>query len=241
MQNTPDPNLAPVLCPSPLWVLPRCSGTKPCSGPKTDLAAVPPLSSGAAGGAALPLPLPELLPAPEALHRDVAGLGPGTGLRVGLRAGCALLLGAHAHGECHPSPWDPLPWGQRDRAGILGGEVGTAPLQLCSWPGHFLLSPRTPRLAANSCALTSVPAHQVQQEQQAQGSGRWQQEAVLLVLPLVVSLLNALMPRLFNLLAMWEKQDSPVTQVYVAIIRWAGWGPGGGRVLHLHLWQAGRL
>ncbi|KAF2975630.1 hypothetical protein EK904_008446, partial [Melospiza melodia maxima] len=61
--------------------------------------------------------------------------------------------------------------------------------------------------------------HTVQQEQQAQGSGRWQQEAILLVLPLVVSLLNALMPHLFNLLAMWEKQDSPVTQVSVAIFR----------------------
>ncbi|NWY27336.1 TMC6 protein, partial [Pheucticus melanocephalus] len=51
------------------------------------------------------------------------------------------------------------------------------------------------------------------------GSGRWQQEAILLVLPLVVSLLNALMPHLFNLLAMWEKQDSPVTRVSVAIFR----------------------
>ncbi|NXI17508.1 TMC6 protein, partial [Irena cyanogastra] len=51
------------------------------------------------------------------------------------------------------------------------------------------------------------------------GSGRWQQEAILLVLPFVVSLLNALMPHLYNLLAVWEKQDSPVTQVYVAIIR----------------------
>ncbi|NXA94768.1 TMC6 protein, partial [Melanocharis versteri] len=56
-------------------------------------------------------------------------------------------------------------------------------------------------------------------EQQARGSGRWQQEATLLVLPLVVSFLNALMPHLYNLLAMWEKQDSPVTQIYVAIIR----------------------
>lgn len=61
--------------------------------------------------------------------------------------------------------------------------------------------------------------HLVQQEQRAQGSGRWQQEAILLVLPLVVSLLNALMPHLCNFLAMWEKQDSPVTQVNVAIIR----------------------
>ncbi|NXI04861.1 TMC6 protein, partial [Pachycephala philippinensis] len=55
--------------------------------------------------------------------------------------------------------------------------------------------------------------------QQVRGSGRWKQEGILLVLPLVVSLLNVLMPHLFNLLAMWEKQDSPVTQVYVAIIR----------------------
>ncbi|KFQ03361.1 Transmembrane channel-like 6, partial [Leptosomus discolor] len=46
-----------------------------------------------------------------------------------------------------------------------------------------------------------------------------QQEAILLVLPLVVSLLNALMPCLYNLLAMWEKQDSPAAQVYVAICR----------------------
>ncbi|NXK12642.1 TMC6 protein, partial [Herpetotheres cachinnans] len=51
------------------------------------------------------------------------------------------------------------------------------------------------------------------------GSGERQQEAVLLVLPLVVSLLNTLMPHLYNLLAMWEKQDSPVAQVYVAICR----------------------
>ncbi|NXF54326.1 TMC6 protein, partial [Oceanites oceanicus] len=51
------------------------------------------------------------------------------------------------------------------------------------------------------------------------GSGKGQQEAILLVLPLVVSLLNTLMPHLYNLLAMWEKQDSPVAEVYVAICR----------------------
>lgn len=39
MQNTPDPNLALVLCPSPLWVLLWCSGTKPCSRPEADVAA----------------------------------------------------------------------------------------------------------------------------------------------------------------------------------------------------------
>lgn len=35
----------------------------------------------------------------------------------------------------------------------------------------------------------------------------------------MVSLLNMLMPHLYNLLATWEKQDSPVAQVYVAICR----------------------
>ncbi|XP_016158202.1 PREDICTED: transmembrane channel-like protein 6 isoform X2 [Ficedula albicollis] len=77
--------------------------------------------------------------------------------------------------------------------------------------------------SASGCVLAlhrfSEHMHTVQQELQAQGSDRWQQEAVLLVLPLVVSLLNALMPHLYNLLAMWEKQDSPVTQVSVAIVR----------------------
>ncbi|XP_014743013.1 PREDICTED: transmembrane channel-like protein 6 isoform X2 [Sturnus vulgaris] len=77
--------------------------------------------------------------------------------------------------------------------------------------------------SVSGCVLAlhyfSEHMHMVRQDQQAQGSSRWQQEAILLVLPLVVSLLNALMPHLYNLLAMWEKQDSPVTQVYVAIVR----------------------
>ncbi|NXF34747.1 TMC6 protein, partial [Nyctibius bracteatus] len=51
------------------------------------------------------------------------------------------------------------------------------------------------------------------------GSGQRWQEAVPLVLPLVVSLLNALMPHLYNLLALWERQDSPVARLYVAICR----------------------
>ncbi|KAM4761881.1 transmembrane channel-like protein 6 isoform 4-T6 [Cyanocitta cristata] len=96
----------------------------------------------------------------------------------------------------------------------------------CQCLGHCIVMLLAWVLALGSvsgCVLAvhyfSEHMHMVQQEQQAQGSGRWQQEAILLVLPLVVSLLNALMPRLFNLLAMWEKQDSPVTQVYVAIIR----------------------
>ncbi|XP_068065941.1 transmembrane channel-like protein 6 [Anomalospiza imberbis] len=96
----------------------------------------------------------------------------------------------------------------------------------CQCLGHCVVMLLAWALALGSvlgCVLAvhyfSEHMHMVQQEQQARGSGRWQQEAILLVLPLVVSLLNALMPHLYNLLAVWEKQDSPVTQVYVAITR----------------------
>ncbi|KAM6472899.1 transmembrane channel-like protein 6 isoform 2-T4 [Liasis olivaceus] len=44
-------------------------------------------------------------------------------------------------------------------------------------------------------------------------------EVLLLALPLVVSLINLLMPYLYNLLAAWEKLESPVLEVYVAISR----------------------
>ncbi|NXA76327.1 TMC6 protein, partial [Thryothorus ludovicianus] len=96
----------------------------------------------------------------------------------------------------------------------------------CQCLGHSIVMLLAWLLAlgsASGCVLAvryfSERVHVVQQEQQARGSGRWQQEAILLVLPFVVSLLNALMPHLYNLLAMWEKQDSPVIQGYVAIIR----------------------
>uniref|UniRef100_A0A8C0G7R7 Transmembrane channel-like protein n=1 Tax=Chelonoidis abingdonii TaxID=106734 RepID=A0A8C0G7R7_CHEAB len=46
-----------------------------------------------------------------------------------------------------------------------------------------------------------------------------QQEALLLALPVVVSLMNLVMPYLYNLLAAWEKQESPALEVYVAICR----------------------
>ncbi|XP_040542550.1 transmembrane channel-like protein 6 isoform X1 [Gallus gallus] len=61
--------------------------------------------------------------------------------------------------------------------------------------------------------------HVVQQEQGAAAGSAWQQEGVLLALPLIVSLLNTLMPHFYNLLAAWEKQDSPGAEVYVAICR----------------------
>ncbi|XP_066188311.1 transmembrane channel-like protein 6 isoform X2 [Sylvia atricapilla] len=96
----------------------------------------------------------------------------------------------------------------------------------CQCLGHCMVTLLAWVLAlgfVSGCVLAvhylSERMHMVQQEQQVQDSGTWQQEAILLVLPLVVSLLNASMPYFFNLLAKWEKQDSPVTQVYVAIIR----------------------
>ncbi|NWS08538.1 TMC6 protein, partial [Motacilla alba] len=84
--------------------------------------------------------------------------------------------------------------------------------------GHCLVMLLAWGLALGS-VLGCVLAVHYFSEHMHTGSGRWQQEAVLLVLPLVVSLLNALMPHLFNLLAVWEKQDSPVAQVSVAIFR----------------------
>ena len=104
------------------------------------------------------------------------------------------------------------------RRGISCPGVGGLgyPWHLLSWHRRSLPSRGTALLAA---VLTLLPAHQVQQEHGAQGSGAWQREAVLLVLPLGVSLLNVLMPHLYNLLAAWEKQDSPVAEVYVAICR----------------------
>ncbi|NXB98993.1 TMC6 protein, partial [Orthonyx spaldingii] len=89
--------------------------------------------------------------------------------------------------------------------------------------GHCIVMLLAWLLALGSALGCALAVHYFSQhmrmEQQARGSGRWQQEALLLVLPLVVSFLNALMPHLYNLLAMWEKQDSPVTQIYVAIFR----------------------
>ncbi|NWY17980.1 TMC6 protein, partial [Aphelocoma coerulescens] len=88
----------------------------------------------------------------------------------------------------------------------------------CQCLGHCIVMLLAWVLALGSVSGCVLALHYFS-EHMHMGSGRGQQEAILLVLPLVVSLLNALMPRLFNLLAMWEKQDSPVTQVYVAIIR----------------------
>ncbi|XP_054026650.1 transmembrane channel-like protein 6 isoform X1 [Dryobates pubescens] len=97
---------------------------------------------------------------------------------------------------------------------------------LCRQLGHFtvLLLAWTLSLGTVLGCVVAVHylsehMHMVQQKHRAQGGGKWQQEAILLVLPFVVSLLNAVMPHIYNLLALWEKQDSPVARVYVAICR----------------------
>ncbi|XP_062976223.1 transmembrane channel-like protein 6 isoform X2 [Elgaria multicarinata webbii] len=60
--------------------------------------------------------------------------------------------------------------------------------------------------------------HQVHHEKLLTSSNTGK-EALLLALPLLVSLINLLMPYMYNLLAVWEKQESPVLEVYVAICR----------------------
>ncbi|XP_030390883.1 transmembrane channel-like protein 6 isoform X1 [Gopherus evgoodei] len=59
----------------------------------------------------------------------------------------------------------------------------------------------------------------VHRDSRDEESSEAQQEALLLALPVVVSLMNLVMPYLYNLLAAWEKQESPALEVYVAIFR----------------------
>ncbi|XP_035756029.1 transmembrane channel-like protein 6 [Egretta garzetta] len=101
----------------------------------------------------------------------------------------------------------------RSRSLSLGQRLGHTAVLLLAWA----LSLST--VLVCMLAVYYLSEHMHVQDHRAQGSGKWQQEAMLLVLPLVVSLLNVLMPRLYNLLAMWEKHDSPVAEVYVAICR----------------------
>ncbi|NXI41660.1 TMC6 protein, partial [Galbula dea] len=109
---------------------------------------------------------------------------------------------------------------------LLAEKSCSRSLSLCQRLGHcavLLLAWALSLSTVLGCVLAvhyfSEHMHVVQQDHRARGGGKWQQEAILLVLPLVVSLLNMLMPYLYNLLAMWEKQDSPMAQVYVAICR----------------------
>ncbi|CAM9713327.1 unnamed protein product [Bubo scandiacus] len=103
----------------------------------------------------------------------------------------------------------------RSRCRSLCRRLGRSAVLLLAWA--LSLS------AGLGCVLAlhhfSEHMHAVQQDHRARGGGERQQEAILLVLPLVVSLLNTLLPALYNLLAMWERQDSPTARVYVAISR----------------------
>ncbi|NWX94340.1 TMC6 protein, partial [Nothoprocta pentlandii] len=65
------------------------------------------------------------------------------------------------------------------------------------------------------CALA---VHHVSEHMHAAGGGR-QREAALLALPLAVTLLSTAVPHVYNVLAAWEKHESPVLEVYVAVCR----------------------
>ncbi|NXS14386.1 TMC6 protein, partial [Neodrepanis coruscans] len=92
---------------------------------------------------------------------------------------------------------------------------------LCQRLSHCIVVLLSWALALGSVLGCTLAVHHFSEHMHVviRGSGRWQQELILLVLPLVVSLLNALMPRLYNLLAIWEKQDAPITQIYVSVFR----------------------
>ncbi|NXT34944.1 TMC6 protein, partial [Pelecanoides urinatrix] len=92
-------------------------------------------------------------------------------------------------------------------------------LSLCQRLGHTTVLLLAWALSLSTVLGCVLAVHYFSEHMHVVSSGEWQQEALLLVLPLVVSLLNTLMPHLYNLLAMWEKQDSPVAEVYVAICR----------------------
>lgn len=102
----------------------------------------------------------------------------------------------------------------------------SCPLSLCQRLGRvavLLLAWVLSLSTVLGCVLAvhyfSEHMHAVQQEHRALAGSSWQREGILLVLPLTVSLLNTLMPHLYNLLATWERQDSPEVEVYVAICR----------------------
>ncbi|NXW23895.1 TMC6 protein, partial [Circaetus pectoralis] len=91
-------------------------------------------------------------------------------------------------------------------------------LSLCQRLGHSAVLLLAWALSLSTVLGCVLAVHYFSEHMHA-GSSERQQEAILLVLPFMVSLLNMLMPHLYNLLAKWEKQDSPVAQVYVAICR----------------------
>ncbi|NXK47401.1 TMC6 protein, partial [Chauna torquata] len=98
----------------------------------------------------------------------------------------------------------------------------SCPLSLCQRLGHIAVLLLAWVLSLSTVLGCVVAVHYFSEHMhmhRAPAGSEWRQEGILLVLPLTVSLLNTLMPHLYNLLAAWEKQDSPVAEVYVAICR----------------------
>ncbi|NXT18066.1 TMC6 protein, partial [Syrrhaptes paradoxus] len=92
------------------------------------------------------------------------------------------------------------------------------PRSCCQRLGHAAVLLLAWALSLGAVLGCVLAVHHCSQHMHTVSAGQ-QQDAVLLVLPLVVSLLNMLMPHLYNLLATWERQDSPEAEVYVAICR----------------------
>lgn len=80
-------------------------------------------------------------------------------------------------------------------------------LCVCSWLGSAL-------------AVHVISEH-LHKDHQARlrTRGEIEVEAMLLPLPLAVSLCNLLLPYMYHVLGLWEKLDSPILEVYIAICR----------------------
>ncbi|KAG8565131.1 hypothetical protein GDO81_012727 [Engystomops pustulosus] len=72
--------------------------------------------------------------------------------------------------------------------------------------------------AALAVHMISEHLHKDHRARQRTG-GEPEVEAMLLPLPLAVSLCNLLLPYMYHALGLWEKLDSPILEVYIAICR----------------------
>ncbi|KAM3923687.1 transmembrane channel-like protein 6 [Leptodactylus fuscus] len=72
--------------------------------------------------------------------------------------------------------------------------------------------------AALGVHIISERLHKDHRERLSTG-GESEVEAMLLPLPLAVSLCNLLLPYMYHALGLWEKLDSPILEVYIAICR----------------------
>ncbi|NWZ30142.1 TMC6 protein, partial [Asarcornis scutulata] len=98
----------------------------------------------------------------------------------------------------------------------------SCPLSLCQRLGRVAVLLLAWVLSLGTVLGCVVAVHYLLEHMHAHralAGSMWQREGILLVLPLTVSLLNTLMPHLYNLLALCERQDSPAVEVYVAICR----------------------